>query len=231
MMLYEDAKMRIQEHIYQGFFGLKKKQDAGKYYHERVDKLKGFDSKLDEIIKAFQQILGNHNNKLKTYHEFLNKPNKETFHAVRKQIEKLEGMFDEDEVNNNKEEQYVLKGIETIKEMTKDEESADLGQLENNSVTDLNELLNLLRSIGPLWQAQLDFIKKNDEEILGNPQNIKILSDILREEGDVLRMEESLLKKIDLKTGMLLRKTALKEKDIQKTKEMDMSYRDIKYVR
>jgi len=60
--------MRIQEHIYQGFFGLKKKQDAGKYYHERIDKLKGVDKELDEVIEEFQKVLANHNNKIRSYY-------------------------------------------------------------------------------------------------------------------------------------------------------------------
>jgi hypothetical protein len=223
--------MRIQEHIYQGFFGLKKKQDASKYYAECVDKLKGFDKDLDMVIEAFQQVLNNHAMKLKSYHEFLKKPNSETFRAVRQEIEKLEGMFDEDEVANNKEQRYVLKGINQLKDLTKDEESTELGQLEQESINDLNELLKLLKAIEPVWQAQIDFIKQTDDMILKDGKNIKVLSDILKEEGDVLKMEESILRKIDLKTGTILRKATLKERDIERTKNMDMNYRDIKYVR
>jgi len=74
-------------------------------------------------------------------------------------------------------------------------------------------------------------IKQNDELILNDNNNIKVLSDILKEEGDVLKMEESLLRKIDLKTGTILRKATLKERDIERTKDMDMNYREIKYVR
>ncbi len=223
--------MRIQEHLYQGFFGLKKKEDASKYYHERVDKLRGFDKDLDTIIEAFQKVLDNHTNKLKNYHEFLKKPNKETFRAVRKEIEKLEGMFDEDELANDKEQKYALKGITELKEVLKNEESSELGQLEKESIADLNELLRLLKSVEPVWQSQIDFIKQNDEQILTDQKNIKILSDILKEEGDILRMEESLLRKIDLKTGTILRKTTLKERDIDKTKAMGMEYREVKHVR
>jgi hypothetical protein len=223
--------MRIQEHIYQGFFGLKKKQDAIKYYHERVDNLKGFDKDLDMIIEAFQQILANHTNKLNNYHKFLEKPNSERFQAVRKEIEKLEGMFDEDEVANNKGQKYVIKGINELERLTKNEECVELGQLERESISDLKELSRLLRSIEPVWQAQIEFIKKNDEEILGDTNNLRILSDILKEEGDILKMEESLLRKIDLKTGTILRKTTLKERDIDRTKDMDMKYRELKYIR
>jgi hypothetical protein len=223
--------MRIQEHIYQGFFGLKKKKDAGKYYHEHVEKLKGFDDDLDTVIELFQHVLSNHNSKLKNYHEFLKKPSRNTFQAVRSEIEKLEGMFDKDEMANAKEQRYVLKGIDKLTDLTTDEESPELGQLEREDINDLKELGKLLKSIEPIWQAQIDFMKKNDDEILGNTQNIKILSDILKEEGDILRMEETLLRKIDLKTGIVLRKTSLMEKDIQKTKEMDMTYREVKYIR
>ena len=91
--------------------------------------------------------------------------------------------------------------------------------------------MHMLKSIEPLWQQQIDFIEKNDEEILESRENIKILSDILKEEDDILKMEESLLRKIDLKTGAILRKTTLKERDIERTKDMDMSYREIKHIR
>lgn len=223
--------MRIQEHLYQGFFGIKKKKDASKYYHERIDKLKGFDKDLDTIIEAFQKILSNHNNKFRSYDEFLNKPGKDTFKAVRTEIQKLEGMFDEDELANDKEQKYVLKGADLLKEILADEESNELSQLEQESVNDMNELLRLLKAIEPVWQAQIDFIKQDDEQILSNQNNIKILSDILKKEGNIIHMEESLLKKIDLKTGTILRKTTLKERDIEKTKDMNMNYRDIRHVR
>jgi hypothetical protein len=223
--------MRIQEHIYQGFFGLKKKQDASKHYTECVDKLKGFDKGLDTVIESFQQVMNNHAVKLKSYHEFLKKPNKETFQAVRHEIEKLEGMFDEDELANNKEQRYILKGITQLKELTNGEDSIEIGQMEQESISDLNELLKLLKTIEPVWQSQIDFIKQNDEIILSNNNNIRILSDILKEEGDILNMEESLLRKIDLKTGTIMRKATLKERDMERTKDMDLNYREIKYVR
>jgi hypothetical protein len=223
--------MRIQEHIYQGFFGLKKKQDAGKYYHERIGKLKGVDTELDKVIEEFQKVLVNHNNKIKNYYEFLKKPGKDTFKGVRQEIEKLEGMFDQDEMANDTEQRCCLKGIDTLKELTKSEDSTELGQLEQDTIADLNELMHMLKSVEPLWQKQIDFIKKSDEEILASKENIQILSDVLKEEDDVLKMEESLLRKVDLKTGALLRKTTLKERDIDRTSDMDMLYRDIKHVR
>lgn len=223
--------MRIQEHMYQGFFGLKKKQDAGKYYKEYVEKLKGLDEDLDTVIKTFQNILLNHNSKLNSYSEFLKKPSKDTFRAVRNEIKKLEGMFDDDELANNKGQKYILKGIDRLESLTKNDESPELGQLSRENLNDLKELSNLLRSIKPVWQSQIDFIRMNDDEILSNANNIRILSDILKEEGNILRMEETLLRKIDMKTGTILRKASLMEKDIQKTKDMDMRYREVKYIR
>ncbi len=223
--------MRIDEHIYQGFFGLKKKKDARKYYHESVDKLKGLDSDLDDMINSFQTVLANHNNKIKSYLEFLKNQNKDTLQALRKEIEKLEGMFDQDELANDNEKKCCIKGISILQGLTTSEDSTELGQLEKDTLMDLSELMRLLKAMEPLWQQQIDFIEKEDEKILGDKKNVKILSDIFKEEEDILKMEESLLKKIDLKTGTLLRKTSLKEKDIERTKDMGMNYREIKYVR
>jgi len=140
-------------------------------------------------------------------------------------------MFDQDEIANDSEQKCCLKGIDTLKDLTKSEDSTELGQMEQETINDLNELMHMLKSIEPLWQQQIDFIEKNDEEILESRENIKILSDILKEEDDILKMEESLLRKIDLKTGAILRKTTLKERDIERTKDMDMSYREIKHIR
>jgi hypothetical protein len=222
--------MRVQEHIYQGFFGLNKKKDAGKYYHERLEKLKGLDKDMDTVIESFQKVLSNHDKKLKSYNDFLAKPSRDTFKVVRSEIAKLEGMFDEDELANDKEQKYVLKGIDELKEMVKTEEAADLGQIEHDNVSDLNELMRLLKAIEPVWQAQIDFIKKNDEEILSN-SNIRILSDILREEGGILKMEEALLRRIDMKTGALIRKTELKDQSISSVKDMNMEYREIRRIK
>ncbi|HYD03436.1 MAG TPA: hypothetical protein VEC16_04005 [Alphaproteobacteria bacterium] len=224
--------MRIQEHIYQGFFGLKKKKDAKQYYNERVDKLKGLDSDLDEIIDCFQSIMNNHNAKLKAYNDFLRKPTASGFAQVRSEIEKLEGMFDPDELANNKGQKYVLKNIDKLKDLTDNEESAEMQQLEQESLSDLNELLRLLKSIEPVWQEQIDFVKRyNDSQIVTQPDNLRKLSNIFIEESKILNMEESLLRRIDLKTGTILRKTTLKQRDIQKTDDMDMRYREVKYVR
>jgi hypothetical protein len=223
--------MRIQEHIYQGFFGVNKKQDAGKYYHERVEKLKGFDKDLDIIIEAFQNILSNHNTKLNAYQKFLDNMNSNTFQNVRLEIEKLEGMYDEDELANDKERKYVFKNRDILNSLAKNEESTELGQLEQESITDLNELLRLLQAIEPVWQAQIDFIKNNNNDVFKDAFKIKELSMILKKEGEILKMEEILLRKIDLKTGSILRKTTLKERGIEKTKDMDMSYRELKYIR
>ena len=223
--------MRIEEHIYQGFFGLNKKENAGKYYHERVEKLKGFDKDLDIVIEAFQNILINHNTKLNAYQTFLNHMNADTFQKVRDEIEKLEGMYDKDGLSNDKEEKYVLKNRDVLSALTKNEESTELGQLEKESVNDLNELLRMLQAIEPVWQAQIDFIRTNSNEIFKDTIKIQELSNILKKEGEILKMEEILLRKIDLKTGSILRKTTLKEKEMDKTKDMDMNYRELKYIR
>jgi len=222
--------MRVQEHLFQGFFGLKKKQDAGKYYHEHLEKLKGLDGDIDAVIGSFQKVLLNHDKKLKSYSEFLAKPNADTFRNVRLEIEKLEGMFDEDELANDREQRYVLKDITALKELAKEEDASDLGQLEHDNIVDLNELSRMLRTIEPIWQAQIDFTKKSDKEALSN-ENIQILSRILKEEGDILRMEETLLKRIDMKTGALMRKTELKEQSIKGTKDMGMEYREIRRIK
>ncbi|MGV8087396.1 MAG: hypothetical protein ACP5N1_07225 [Candidatus Woesearchaeota archaeon] len=223
--------MRIQEHMYQGFFGLNKKQNANKYYHERVEKLKGFDEDLDNIITAFQNILTNHNNKLVTYQKFLNNRNSNTFNDLRNEIQKLKGIYDEDELANDKEQKYVIKGRDLLHSLTKNEESVELGQLQKESISDLNELLRLLEEIEPLWQKQIDFISDNNEKVHNDIDKIKELSAILQREGEILRMEETLLRKIDLKTGSILRKTSLKEKGIAKTKNSDVNYRELKYIR
>jgi hypothetical protein len=224
--------MRIQEHIYQGFFGIKKERRCcKKYYHTRVEKLKGFDKDLDAIITDFQKILLNHNTKLKTYQDFLANPSKEGFQAVFREIEKLEGMFDEDELANNREQKHTLKNIDVLKKLSDDEESSELVQLEKESVADLEELSSLLEAIEPVWQNQIDFIKNNSVNSYNDSNVLKALNDILQKEGRIMRMEESLLRKIDLKTGSILRKTTLKERGIEKTRDMNMQYREIKHIR
>lgn len=223
--------MRIQEHIYQGFFGLNKKQNANKYYHERVEKLKGFDTDLDNIINAFQNILTNHTNKLLAYQKFLNNRSIKTFTNVKKEIQKLEGIYDEDELANDKERKYIVRGRDLLESLTKNEESIELKQLQKESISDLNELLRLLEEIEPIWQKQIDFISGNDDKMYADVDKIKELSMIFQREGEILKMEETLLRKIDLKTGSILRKISLKEKGISKTKNSDVNYRELKYIR
>ncbi|HEY9703157.1 MAG TPA: hypothetical protein V6C58_11960 [Allocoleopsis sp.] len=224
--------MRIQEHIYQGFFGLKKKQDASKYYSDRVDKLRGFDSDLDAIIDCFQSILKNHDVKIKRYDEFLKKPSLDSLRYVRSEVEKLEGMFDPDELANDKGKKFLIKNIDKLEDLSKNEESSELKQLEHESLHDLKELLNLLKSIEPVWQKQIDFMfKYTDSEILEDSNTLRELTDIFVEESKILKMEEALLKRIDLKTGTILRKTSLKNSDINKITNKDMRYREVKYVR
>jgi hypothetical protein len=223
--------MRVDEHLFQGFFGINKKQDSAKYYHERVDKLKGLDSDLDKCIDEFQKVLVNHNKKITAYHYFLTRIDKPSLQSVMDEINKLEGMFDDDEIANDTTRRYALKIEEILKILTKNEECIELQSIEQDTMSDLKELHRMIASIKPLWEQQLEFVKKNDEEILTNKNNIKILTDIFKEESDIMKMEESLLKKIDLKTGNILRKTTLKLRGIEETKDMNMNYRDIKHIR
>jgi len=223
--------MRIQEHLFQGYFGIKKKQDSAKYYNERVAKLKGLDSNLDNGIENFRTILENHKKKLDAYFNFLRKMDRQSLELLRQEIRRLEGMFDVDEIANDKEERNVTKIESTLKELIGNEENSELNTLEKEVMADVKSLHELIQSISPLWEAQLDFIKKNDIEIIENKENIKILGDILKEESDILRVEESLLKKIDLKTGAILRKTTLKMRDVDRTKDMNITYREINHIR
>jgi hypothetical protein len=223
--------MRIQEHLYQGFFGIAKKKDAAKYYAERMSKLKGLDDDLDKDIEEFKKILSNHRTKLDAYYNFLNKLDKESLRQLKQQIKTLEGMFDPDENANRREKKYTLRVKNIISDLLKNEENSELDALEKEVIDDLNHLNALLDSISPLWEEQLAFVRKNEDEILANKNHVQVISDILKEEGDILRMEESLLKKIDLKTGAILRKTSLKMRDLEKTKDMNMNYREIKHIR
>ena len=101
--------MRIQEHLFQGYFGIKKKQDSEKYYNQRVGKLKGLDADLDKGIENFKTILENHRKKLDAYFAFLKNMDKISLEALKLEIKRLEGMFDIDEVANDSEERYCLK--------------------------------------------------------------------------------------------------------------------------
>jgi hypothetical protein len=223
--------MRIQEHLFQGYFGIKKKQDSEKYYNQRVGKLKGLDADLDKGIENFKTILENHRKKLDAYFAFLKNMDKISLEALKLEIKRLEGMFDIDEVANDSEERYCLKMEDILKDILTNEENTDLNTMEKDVMDDIKSLQSLVESIGPLWEAQLKFIEKNDDEIINNKANIKIISDILKEESDILRVEESLLRKIDLKAGSIIRKTELKRQDLEQTKDMNMSYREIKHIR
>lgn len=223
--------MRIQEHIFQGFFGNKTKKDSVKYYNERVDKLRGLDSDLDACIDEFQKILNNHKQKIVAYNEFLKKLDKDYFEAFRKEVNKLEGMFDEDELANESSRRYVVKMENVLKEMTKNEDNADISGAEREAMQDLKELSRMIEHIKPLWEKQLDFMKRDTRDILANKDNIRILTEIFKEESGLLKMEENILRKIDLKTGNILRKTTLKLRNLEKTKDMSMQYREIKHIR
>jgi len=223
--------MRVDEHLFQGFFGNKKKEDSAKYYHERIDKLKGLDANLDKCIDEFQRVLANHNKKVNAYNYFLSRLDVPSLHSVKDEVNKLEGMFDDDEISNDAEGRYIVKIEEVLKDLIKNEENTDLTSIEQDTMDDLKELLRMIENIKPVWERQLGFMKKDDKEIIEDKENIKELTSIFKEESDMLRMEEALLKKIDLKTGNILRKTTLKRDDIEETKRMNMNYREIRHIR
>ena len=222
--------MRIQEHLFQGFFGLKTKKDSAKYYGERVDKLRGLDTNLDDCISEFQKILENHKKKITAYDTFLKELSVDSFKKVKSEVMKLEGMFDEDELANESERRYIVKIENILNEMMKNEENTELSQMEKDTTQDLKELFRMIESIKPMWERQLEFMKQDDDYKLSKA-GIKELTDIFKEESNLLKIEESLLKKIDLKTGNILRKTTLKLRELEKTKDMNMRYREIRHIR
>jgi hypothetical protein len=222
--------MRIQEHLFQGFFGIKTKKDSAKYYSERVNKLRGLDADLDNCISEFQKILANHTQKVNAYNEFLKDLSHESFKRVKNEVMKLEGMFDEDELSNESERRYVSKIENVLTDMTKNEENTELSQIEKDTMQDLKELFRMIEKMKPVWEKQLEFMKQDDDHIFSK-DGIKELTEIFKEESNLLKMEEALLKKIDLKTGNILRKTTLKMRDLEKTKDMNMRYREIRHIR
>ena len=222
--------MRIQEHLFQGFFGLKTKKDSAKYYSEKVNKLKGLDTDLDNCISELQKILRNHNKKIKAYDKFLKELSVESFKKVKSEVMKLEGMFDQDELANESERRYIVKIENILTDMKKNEENSELSQMEKDTVQDLKELSRMIEYIKPLWEKQLEFMKQ-DIEYTTSKEGIGQLTQIFKEESDLLKMEEAFLKKIDLKTGNILRKTTLKLRDLEKTKDMNMTYREIRHIR
>lgn len=222
--------MRIQEHLFQGFFGIKTKKDSAKYYNERVNKLRGLDADLDKCISEFQKILENHTKKINAYDAFLKDLSVDSFKKVKNEVMKLEGMFDEDELANESERRYIIKMEDLLTDMTKNEENTDLTQIEKDAMQDLKELLRMIENIKPVWEKQLEFMKRDNEYTMGKA-GIRELTEIFKEEASLFRMEEALLKKIDLKAGNILRKTTLKMRDLEKTKDMNMKYREIKHIR
>jgi hypothetical protein len=221
--------MRIQEHLFQGFFGNVKKEDSAKYYKKRVEKLKGLDTDLDHSIGEFEKILENHKTKIKAYEGFLKKLDKESWNNTITEINKLKGMFDEDELSNQSEKRYVMRIEDILKELTGNENSIDVKSIEQDTLNDLKELLRLIENIKPVWEEQLNFVEKNPD--MSIKENIHVLTEIFKHEDNLLKMEENLLKKIDLKTGNILRKTTLKLRDLEKTNDMNMNYRQIKHIR
>ncbi|HIH31364.1 TPA: hypothetical protein HA235_01525 [Candidatus Woesearchaeota archaeon] len=222
--------MRIQEHLFQGFFGIKKKQDSVKYYHERVDKLKGIDAALDNCIDEFQKILINHNTKIAKYYEFLKKLDKKILVEFRQEVKKLEGMFDPDEISADNEERYLTKIEGVLNEILKNEENTEIKSTADETVYDLKELQRMVEALKPLWEKQLELNEKSDDEFI-QKDNLLVMTGILKQESDTLKAEENLLKKIDLKTGNILRKATLKMRDAEKTKDMNLNYRNIRHIR
>jgi len=209
---------------------LKTKKDSAKYYGERVDKLRGLDTNLDDCISEFQKILENHKKKITAYDTFLKELSVDSFKKVKSEVMKLEGMFDEDELANESERRYIVKIENILNEMMKNEENTELSQMEKDTTQDLKELFRMIESIKPMWERQLEFMKQDDDYKLSKA-GIKELTDIFKEESNLLKIEESLLKKIDLKTGNILRKTTLKLRELEKTKDMNMRYREIRHIR
>ena len=209
---------------------MKTKKDSAKYYGERVDKLRGLDTNLDDCISEFQKILENHKKKITAYDTFLKELSVDSFKKVKSEVMKLEGMFDEDELANESERRYIVKIENILNEMMKNEENTELSQMEKDTTQDLKELFRMIESIKPMWERQLEFMKQDDDYKLSKA-GIKELTDIFKEESNLLKIEESLLKKIDLKTGNILRKTTLKLRELEKTKDMNMRYREIRHIR
>jgi hypothetical protein len=223
--------MRIQEHLYQGFFGIKKKQDAAKYYKERVEKINSLDKKIDSVIDSYQKLLSNHNSKREKCLKFVQNPTLNNLKIARIEVEKLEGMFDEDELANNSEQDHVKAMLSEVKQLSKTEESEEMKILESDLTSELEDLLRVLKSLEPVWQNQIDFIKRSDDAIMIEKTSISKLGVIIATEDSILKREEELLRKIDLKIGAMLRKTDLKEQSIEKTADMNMRYREIRHIR
>lgn len=209
---------------------MKTKKDSAKYYTERVNKLRGLDTNLDNCISEFQKILENHKKKIIAYDEFLKELSVDSFNKVKREVIKLEGMFDEDELANESERRYIVKIENILIDMTKNEENTELSQIEKDTMQDLKELSRMIENIKPVWEKQLEFMKQDNEYIISK-EGIRELTEIFKEESNLLKMEEALLKKVDLKTGNILRKTTLKMRDLEKTKDMNMTYREIRHIR
>lgn len=224
--------MRIQEHLFQGFFGIKKKQDSAKYYSKRVEKLKGLDVDLDNCIEEFQKVLNNHNKKIESYELFLKNLDKESLEKFKNQVLKLETVFDDDELSVESEKRYITKMENILSELIKNEENNEMSQIQNETLMDLKELSKMIESIKPLWEEQIELVKN---EIISKDKiskdTIQKLTEVFKKESNLLHIENTLLKKIDLKTSNLLRKTTLKLKNLEKTDNMNMRYREIKHIR
>ncbi len=222
--------MRIQEHLFQGFFGIKTKKDALKYYKEKEPKLLDIDKKLDGAIEAFQKKKSHHKQKILAYNAFLQKIDAESWHKLATEIKKLEGMFDEDERANDYEKKEIEYIKDELKHITKGEDDTELKNVEREMSDDTSELLTIVDNTGTLWEQQLGIAEKGDE-VLKNTLLHTQLDTIFHEENHLISREEILLKNIDLKLGILLRKTTLKLRELERTTDMNMQYREIRHIR
>lgn len=222
--------MRVQEHIFQGYFGNKKKKDALKYFKERVDKLKKADEKLDECIADFQRIVADHRKNLARFNDFVRTPSNITLESLKEEIKTLEDLTGNDEEVNEQEEKHILHVKNVLEEISKDEENLELKSLQKEAIEEIKELDRLLCSIESLWDIQLEFVKKENNVLLSNLKHSKVLGDILKEESDILNMEEQLLRKIDLKIGNILRKTTLMLRETEEARNSNIQYKEIKNI-
>ncbi|MFA5797548.1 MAG: hypothetical protein WC916_05975 [Candidatus Woesearchaeota archaeon] len=223
--------MRIQEHLFQGFFGVKKKKDSLKYHKQKENTLLEIDKQLDEAIESHQKKASNHRKKVLSYTRFIQKHDEESWKPLKEEILKLKGAFDEDELANNQERRKISKIVSEIKTIQKEDEDSELKNTEREMADGLHELESLLEEIGTIWEEQLKIADMETQTILSTSTIQERLNTILQEENRITSREEHILKEVDLKLGILLRKTTLKLRDLEKTKDMNIEYREIKHIR
>ncbi len=223
--------MRIQEHLFQGFFGIKKKKDSLKYHKQKENTLLEIDTQLDDAIESHQKKTSNHRKKVLNYARFMQKHDEESWTPLKEEILKLKGAFDEDELANDQERRKISKIVSEIKAIQKEEEDSELKNTEREMADGLHELESLLEEIGTIWEEQLKIADMETQTVLSTSTIQERLNTILQEENRITGREEHILKEVDLKLGILLRKTTLKLRDLEKTKDMNMQYREIRHIR